>query len=192
MKGKCHDALIGEWVNWWLERKIDGMIFNPARGSKSGSRRYVADLMFLERFKGSEYFEVKGIAEIENNEEKLSEKTNSLVSYENYSKQGCKVYPDLEFAILCYRLDIPNDALAQGIYNRIVEKSESSDLLWIVCEIARSLNKDGKPQYLIHMPGHVKGADSFWYYRNFSSVIFYCIKNGKQIEDIIVPGVSSK
>src|SRR4030065_964202 len=92
MKGKCHDALIGEWVNWWLKRKIDGMIFNPARGSKSGSRRYVADLMFLERFIESEYFEVKGIAEIENNEEKLSEKTNSLVSYENYSKQGGNVY----------------------------------------------------------------------------------------------------
>ena len=42
MKGRCHDALIGEWVNWWLSQDIDAMICNPARGSKIGSAR--ADL----------------------------------------------------------------------------------------------------------------------------------------------------
>ena len=51
MTGRCHDALIGEWVNWWFGQKIDSMICNPARISKLGSKRYTADLLFLERFK---------------------------------------------------------------------------------------------------------------------------------------------
>jgi hypothetical protein len=188
MKGSCHDALIGEWINWWLNQDIDGMICNPARGSKLGTRRCIAYLLFLEQFKGFDYYEVKGVAEIENNEKKVMDKVKSLASYENYVKRGSKVYPNLEFAILCYTLNLPNDELAEKIYNRILEVSEDSSLLWIACEVGNSLRSDKEADYSICMPNYAKGADYFSYCRNFSSVVFYGIKNGKQIEDIFVPG----
>jgi hypothetical protein len=191
MKGSCHDALIGELINWWLSQDIDGMICNPARGSKSSSRRYFADLLFLEQFQGFDYYEVKGVAEIENNEEKLTDKIKSLASYENYVKKGSKAYPNLQFAVLCYTLNVPNDELAQKIYDAIVEVSEDSSLLWIVCEIADSLRSEGEP-YRIYMPNYVRGYDYFYYTRNFSSVILYTIKKGKQIGDITVPSTKNR
>lgn len=186
-KGRCHDALIGEWINWWLERSDDGMICNPARGSRSGSRRYVADLLFLERFEGFECYEVRGIGEVENSRRKFMHKIDSLASYEKYTRQGSNVYPNLEFAILCYTLDIPNDELAQSIYDRVLQVSENSGLLWIVCEIGRSLTNEERNSYCIYMPHFVKGCDRFSYCRNFSSAVLYFVKNAKQIQDVIIP-----
>jgi len=186
-KGRCHDALIGEWVSWWLGRSGDSMICNPARGSRSGSRRYIADLLFLERFEGSEYYEVKGIGEVENNQGKFMNKIDSLASYEKYTKQGSNVYPNLEFAILCYTLNIPNDELAQSIYDRVLQVSENSGLLWIVCEIGRSLSSEERNSYSIYMPNFVKGYDRFSYCRNFSSAVLYFVKNAKQIQDVVIP-----
>ena len=47
MKGRCHEALIGEFINWWLKDNFtSNMICNPARASKGGYRRYVADILF--------------------------------------------------------------------------------------------------------------------------------------------------
>jgi hypothetical protein len=192
MKGRCHDVLIGEWANWWLSRDIDGMVFNPARASREGSVNYIADLQFLERFAGSEYYEVKGVQEVENNEDKIFEKIRSLASYEKYSKKGMKVYPDLEFAILNYKIDLPNDKLGEGIYDKIIAISSSSNLLWVVCELGKTLGASDNPDYAIHMPNHVRGAEWFWYYRNFSSLLFYAVKIGKQIDNIVVPGFDSK
>lgn len=193
MKGSCHDALIGELANWWFSRDIVSMICNPARSSKAGSRRYIADLLFLELPEDSDYYEVKGVAEVENNERKFMDKLKSLMSYENYVKQGLKAYPDLEFAILCYTLNIPNDELAHKIYSKIFEISQDSSLLWIACEIDidNSLRDENKKEadYSIHMPNYVKGYDYFFYYRNFSSVILYGIKNGEQVGEIIIPNV---
>ena len=189
MKGRCHDALIGELINWWFNQSIDVMIFNPARASRLGSRKYIADLLFLERLEGFDYYSVMGVAEIENNEDEIMGKIQSLVSYENYAKQGAKVYPDLQFAILCHTLNIPNDELAQKIYDKILRISEKSDLLWIVCEIGRSLGNKETIDYSINMPNYIKGYDLFYYYRNFNSVILYPMKNGKQIRNIIVPGI---
>jgi hypothetical protein len=189
MKGSCHDAIIGEWISWWLNQNINGMICNPARGSKLGNRRCIADLLFLEQFQGFDYYEVKGVAEIENNENKFIDKVKSLASYENYVKRGSKVYPSLEFAILCHTLNLPNDELAEKIYGRILEVSEGSNLLWIICEIGSLLRDNKEADYSIFMPNYVKGVDCFFYFRNFGSVIFYSIKNGKQIEDIVVPSI---
>jgi len=189
MKGKCHDALMGMWIDWWFGQKINGIICNPARGSMSSHRRCIADLLFLEQFQNEDYYEVKGVAEIENNEAKFNDKVSSLSSYEKYTKKGFNAYPDLEFAVFCYTLDTPNDVLANQVYDKVLEVSEGSELLWIVCEIGRSLTH-GRPDYSIHMPNYVRGYDYFYYDRNFSSVIIYSIRKGKQIQDISVPGIN--
>lgn len=188
MKGRCHDALIGEWIKWWLSQNLHNMICNPARSSKSGSRTYIADLLFLEQFEGNDYYDVKGVAEVENDEKKFMDKIESLRSYEKYFKLGSRAYPNLSFAILCYTLNIPNDDLAQKVYDKILKASENSNLLWIACEIGNSLRENAEPDYSIFMPNYVKGAERFFYYRNFSSVILYGSKKGEQIGDIIAPG----
>ena len=190
LKGKSHDALIGEFINWWFKQDIDGMICNPARGSKSGSRRYFADLLFLELFEGREYYEVKGVAEVENNEEKFMDKIKSLASYEKYTRRGSIAYLNLEFAIFCYTLNTPNDDIPQKIYDKVIQISVSSALLWIVCEISKSLNNKDTVNYSIYMPNYVKRYDLFFYNRNFNSIIIYSIKKGKQIKNIIIPGMT--
>ena len=190
MTGKCHDALIGEWVNWWLgQKKVDCRICNPARGSKIGSNRCTADLLFLERFYDESYFEVKGVAEVENNEKKILEKIKSLSSYEKHKKGERTAYPDLMFTVLCYTINIPNDEIIEKIYNNVVHISKNSNLLWIVCEIGKSLEEEAR--HNIHIPNFVRGSDLFFYYRNFASINFYFIRNGKKIGDIFTPGVTT-
>jgi hypothetical protein len=188
MIGSCHDALIGEWINWWLSQGIDGRICNPARQSKSGSRRYIADLLFLEQFKGFDYYEVKGVAEVENDERRFMDKIKSLMSYENYFKKGSKVYPNLEFGVFCYTLHLPNEELAGKIYEKLVDVSNGSSLLWIACEVGKSLREKGDVNDSIFMPNYVRGAECFFYYRRFSSVVLYSIKSGKQVQEFIIPG----
>ena len=117
------------------------------------------------------------------------DKIESLASYEKYTKRDSNVYPDLEFAIFCYTIDTPNQELAQKIYYRVLQVSGRSRLLWIVCEIGRSLSNRETANYSIHMPNYVKGSDRFFYYRNFNSVILYSIKNANQVQDIVVPGI---
>jgi len=187
MIGSCHDAIIGEWINWWLTQEGDTRICNPARHSRLGSRRYIADLLFLERFEGYDYYEVKGVAEIENNESKFMDKIKSLASYENYVKKGSAVYPNLEFAIFCYTLNLPNDELADRIYETLIDVSKNSKLLWIACEVGNSLREKGDVDDSIFMPNYVKGYDCFYYYRRFSSVFLYSIKSGKQVQEFTIP-----
>ena len=190
-RGRCHEALIGEWINWWFEqKKINGMICNPARCSKSVSRRFFADILFLEQFEGEEHYEVKGVAEVENSEKKIIDKIESLKSYEKYTRRGALAYPDLEFAILCYALATPNETLSDEIYSKILQVSKRSNLLWIVCEIGKGLYNKKTVNYTIHMPNYVKSADYFFYYRNFDSVILYFSKKSKRIGETFVPGVN--
>ena len=176
-KGRCHDALIGEWINWWfLQKDTEPMICNPARQSRSGRRKYIADLLFLERFVEEEHYEVKGVAEIENNKNKIFEKINSLKSYEDYTRRGNNAYPDLEFAVLCFTLkDID---YSEKIINKVYSISDRSNLLWIICQINNVSNSE---KYSIHMPEYVKSYDYFYYTKNFDSLDLYYVKNGKKI-----------
>lgn len=183
MKGSCHSALVGRWIDWWLGQKIDGMVCNPARGSRGGCRRYFADLLFLELFQGEDCYEVKGVAEVENNREKFTQKIRSLASFEKYTRRGIRAYPDMEFAAFCYTIDIPEDVLGQKIYDEIFDVCEESELLWIVCEIRRSLSRE-KPDYCIHMPERAR------YTRNFSAVVVYSLKKAKQVRNITGPGIT--
>lgn len=192
MKGRCHDALVGEWINWWLGQNVESMICNPARSSKSGSSRYVADLLFLEKFGRSFHYRVTGVAEIENIESKISEKMKTLQSYESYTKRGHNVYPDLEFAILCYTQNVPNDELVEKVYHETLRASCSSSLLWIVCELGNAAYKEEELDYRIRMPNYVNGYDYFRYRRNLSSVFLYGIKKGKQVGGIMIPGLNKK
>lgn len=176
-KGRCHEALIGEWINWWFNQKNEHlMICNPARQSKQGPRKFIADILFLERFQGDSHYQVKGVAEIENSADKIFDKIKSLSSYEKYTVRGYNVYPDLKFAVLCYTMDHENP-LREKIIQKIYLTSQSSNLLWITCTIYKRIKDD--PEYLIHMPEYVKDADYFYYRKNFESVNIRYIKNGK-------------
>jgi len=185
--GRCHDALIGEWINWWIEQNSTGMICNPARSSKKGSKRCIADILFLAQPDKQDYHEVKGVAEVENSENKIISKIESLNSYEKHKKRGSLAYPDLEFAIMCYTLKTPNETLSAQVYSRIIQISKSSNILWIVCQIGKGLTDGETANYSVYMPDYVKGYDRFFYNRNFDSLFIYFIKKGKQIGEILVP-----
>lgn len=187
MMGSCHDALIGEWINWWLSQNASNMIINPARASKSGSQTFYADLLFLEQFEGIEPYEVKGVAEIENNEEKLMTKIDSLRSYETH-KSGVEFdYPNLSFALFCYTLNLPNDDLTNRIWNRILEVSKDSHLLWVVCQIDSSSLENSERTYSVFMPNYVKGTACFFDRRNFCDIFIYGVKNGEQVTNFVFP-----
>jgi len=145
-------------------------------------------LLFLERFKDVDYFEVKGVAEIENNEEKILDKIKSLSSYEKYKKRGKIAYPDLEFVVLCCTIKTPNDELTDIIHDNIIKISDNSRLLWIICEIGKSLQEQA--HYSIHIPNYAEGYDLFFFNRDFDSINFYFIKKAKQIGNKFTPGIS--
>lgn len=95
----------------------------------------------------------------------------------------------MDFAILCYTLATPNEALSTEVYSKILQVSKQSSMLWIVCQIGEGLTDEKTANYSIYMPNYVKGYDRFFYNRNFDSVILYFIKKGKQVGEILVPGV---
>ncbi|MCZ7403644.1 MAG: hypothetical protein O8C67_01750, partial [Candidatus Methanoperedens sp.] len=66
--GKCHEALIGEWINWWLENTKGNRkrrIINPAMQANYYGN-FSADLLFCERDNRSKSYKAIGVAEVEN------------------------------------------------------------------------------------------------------------------------------
>ncbi len=81
--GKCHEALIGEWINWWLENSEKShkrRIINPAMQA-SYYGKYYGDLLFCERDNRSKSYKCVGVAEIENTMKHYLSKLKSLNAY---------------------------------------------------------------------------------------------------------------
>ena len=72
--GKCHEALIGLWIDWWFSLNKKMLVNNSGRKIKDSNGRYRTADIFLCRFKKGIRYSIEGIAEVENTKSKWSEK----------------------------------------------------------------------------------------------------------------------
>lgn len=130
-----HHAIISQWGRWWIEDTNDlganRGIFDEAIECKG--RR--ADIMFLEQ-SADKIFEIKGVAEIENNnndnENKYSDKLDTLKLYDESTEK----FPDLEFAILSTLIKVDKNNTAIDFFTPLLKDiryySKGSMLTWII------------------------------------------------------------
>lgn len=178
-KGACHDALIGELINWWLNTEHERLIVNPATMARMCEKRVIGDLLFYQKSSKNDEYLAMGIAEVENNVNKFNSKINTLHAYEKYCKKGKRVYPDLEFAIFCYKIMEEDEKTSNDVEKWVMDISNKSDLLYLICEIPKTKNKELRSE--LYSPNNVKGADTYYYTRNIDGEKYYSVKRSKII-----------
>lgn len=197
--GKCHEALIGEWINWWLEngeKSHERRIINPAVQAYYNGRKYYGDLLFFEKNNKSKSYKAVGVAEIENPKSKylskLLSKLKSLNAY-IYAKgvNNQKKFPDLEFVLLSAIQVVDEEgfitnshlALYEKLRKKIIEYSkskESEGVYWIFYQM--KLKKHPEFTDDSFDIDYVEDVETFWYYYSFEDKPNYLIaKNGKII-----------
>lgn len=183
--GKCHEALNGEWINWWLgktKKSHKRRIINPAiQASYYGN--YTADILFCERDNRSKSFKALGVAEVENNPNKYLYKLKSLNAYifakgKNFEEK----FPDLEFVLLSTRQQTDKEGyitdshfkLYEAIKEKIIEYSEKSDVYWIYYQMKLKSHPDESPDETFDID-YVKDVEKFWYKYSFEEKPDYLI-----------------
>jgi len=203
--GGAHDAIIGEWINWWVKyclndkKGIIHSIINPAMQASFRGKPYFADILFVEHSEKidigkdsdgvtRQFYRVVGVAEIENDNslEKLKHKVNSLSAYENCRDKKRRIkFPDLEFGILCtYYLD---EDLKERRYEirRIKEymkqKSKFSNMQWVLYILKKQKLDD---DYFFRVTGYARdpSSKSFYYGESFlGKPKYYIFWRGRQL-----------
>ena len=200
--GGAHDAIIGEWIRWWITDTIKGKkgiihsIINPAMEAKYRGQKYHADVLFAEHVekkdKGPDvngikrdFFRIVGVAEIENNNriETLKRKVNSLYAYEKCRDKNRRIkFPDLDFTILCtyYLEDSNKQHEVSVIINYIKTISKKSKLKWVFYVLNKAhIDED----YFFRVTGYAVDSmrKSFYYGRSFfGKTRYYIIYRGKE------------
>jgi len=190
-----HDTIIGEWIRWWLidsaiEERKKRRIINPAICAESGKRRAFADILFVEELEaGSDYFEIIGVAEVENSESKFLEKLDNLSFYEqNEKKKHERKFPDLLFAILCIKVDadyqegnvvLKNVELINSLKRKMQKHSMKSRMCWVLYLLRYMKHED---EYHLSVKNYVPGFLGFRYNYAFRGNEFFIYHKAKQIK----------
>jgi len=189
---KPHDAIIGEWIRWWLSDSRLGeakrrRIINPAIAMTQKKKR-VADLLFAEQARtDSDFFKILGVAEIENNSSEFFQKLRVLSLYEQANRERRnRKFPDLKFSVLCCRiwmiLDDQEDMrprkanLIEDLATKSKMYSKDSDLYWILYLLKYA---EVEIDHSFRVKDYVEGYRRFWYSRSFLGSEFYIHKNGE-------------
>jgi hypothetical protein len=176
-----HDATIGEWIKWWLTDSKRGeerkrRVINPAMLASFRRKRVFADILFAEEtIAGAENYRILGVAEIENNKDKLMKKLENLLVYEEAATETReKKFPDLKFALLCAKMDYDYheneefSAKERHLLNRLIEKmqeiSKKSRLYWILYLLVSCRVEEDAT---FRVKDYVKGYERFWYESSF-------------------------
>jgi len=171
VRGEAHDAIVGEWIRWWLEANLESHIaFNPAKyvDTKEG-KSYSADILFCRRNKEEfELQEIVGVGEIENKRKKWFQKLESLKSYALSGK-----YRDLQFTLLSVRIYSRKD---KELFSQLLERIREASLVtpeidWLLYHLSETSGKQDVDLVAI-------GNDVYWH-RFISSGEWAIIKNGK-------------
>lgn len=183
-----HNAIISQWGRWWIEDTNDlgsnRGIFDEAIGCEG--RR--ADIMFLEQ-SADKIFEIKGVAEIENNsntdDDKYREKLNTLTLYDKSTEK----FPDLKFAILSALIVIDkNNTVAKDLFTPLLEDirnhSKGSRLSWIIFILFQVPPTTEYQQ--VNIP-HKSGYDSTIFGRYMQEGAYAIFKEGKELTRIRWP-----
>ncbi len=193
--GKCHEALIGEWVNWWLrktKKSSERRIINPAiQASYYGN--YTADILFCERDNRSKSYKALGVAEVENEPNKYLYKLKSLNAYIfSKGKKREQKFPDLEFVLLSTRQKIDKEGnitnfhfnLYEAIKEQIINYSEKSDVYWIYYQMKLKSHPYESPDETFDID-YLRDAEKFWYAYSFEDKPDYLIvRKGKLIKEV--------
>lgn len=203
--GGAHDAIIGEWIKWWItdclknKKGIVNSVINPAIHARFLGKGYCADILFAEHSqktdKGKdidgeerEFFRIIGVAEIENDNclKKLKHKVNSLYAYEKCKdKRHRTKFPDLEFGVLCtYYFDIDlkeRKHEIKKIKDYMKQKSKDSIMQWVLYILKKDEIDD---DYFFRVIGYARDPSrkSFYYEETFfGKPIYYIFQRGRQL-----------
>ena len=203
--GRAHDAIIGEWINWWTnycprnKKTIVHSVINPAIRARFRGKGYCADILFGEHSKKTdrgkdidgverEFFRIVGVAEIENDNslKRLKHKVNSLYAYEKCrDKRHRTKFPDLEFGVLCthyFDRDFEEKRHEiRKVKNYIKQKSDDSEMQWVLYLLRKSEIDD---DYYFKVSGYARDPSrkSFYYDKTFFGKPLYCIfQRGSQL-----------
>lgn len=192
-----HDAIIGEWIRWWLNdsfvgRKKKRRIINPAIGmAKYGKKMTFADILFAEETRaGFGYFKIVGVAEIENSESWFLRKLKNLSYYEQVGvRKNERKFPDLQFALLCTKVDaeyqdgnavLSNVHLISNLKRRMRQYSRKSQMCWILYLLRFMKHEDDWAMFVVR--NYVPETEMFWYNYAFCGSEFSIYYKGKQIK----------
>lgn len=202
--GRAHDAIIGEWIKWWIadfSRGKTGIIhsvINSAIKARFRGKAYCADILLAEHSertdKGKdidgverEFFRIVGVAEIENDNslEKLKHRVNSLYAYEKCRDRKRRTkFPDLEFGILCtyyFSEDfVERKREIEKIKQYIKQKSTDSKMQWVLYILKKEEISD---DYFFRVTGYARDSSrkSFYYGESFlGKPIYHIFQGGRQ------------
>lgn len=194
--GKCHEALNGEWINWWLgkpKKSYERRIINPAIQANFRGKKYIADILFCERDNRSKSYKALGVAEVENNHYNYLNKLDSLNAYIFTKGKNSEIkFPDLEFVLLSTRQQTDKQGystdlhyeLYEDIKEKIIGISEKSDVYWIYYLMKFKSHPDESPDETFDID-YVKDAEKFWYKYSFEEKPDYLIvRKGKLIKEV--------
>lgn len=100
MWGKCHEALIGLWIDWWFSLNKKRLVNNCGRKIKDNNEKYRTADIFLCKLKKGKKYGVEGIAEVENTKSKWYEKLKTLEEYTKVKVRKNSKFPSLKFILL--------------------------------------------------------------------------------------------
>lgn len=176
--GRAHDAIIGEWVRWWIScsnrQGTTHAVINPAIQASFRKKTYCADLLLAEHRvqidkqvdpddgEVRDFFRIVGVAEIENDNsiEKLRHRVNSIEAYEKCrDKKYRRKFPDLNFAVLCTYYPAQDISAGskeiENTINYLKEKSKASKLLWIFY-VLKKKEFDEKDEFFFKVNGYAR------------------------------------
>ena len=203
--GRAHDAIVGEWIKWWITECLKGRkgtihsVINPAMRARFWGNTYFADILFAQHSEKidvgkdidgekREFFRVIGVAEIENDNslEKLEHRVNSLYAYEKCKdKRHRNKFPDLEFGILCTHYSEKDfeerETEIKRIKRCIKEKSVNSKMQWVFYILKKTEIDD---DYFFRVTGYARdpARKSFYYGKSFfGKPTYYLFQEGRQL-----------
>ncbi|MBI5798236.1 hypothetical protein HZA98_05030 [Candidatus Woesearchaeota archaeon] len=121
--GKCHEALIGLWIDWWFSLKEKRLVNNGGRKIKDSKGNYRTADIFLCKLKNGRKYAIEGIAEVENTKPKWYEKLKTLEEYTKVKVGKNLKFPSLEFILLSIVYD-ENPNSSKKLYNKLIEEAK--------------------------------------------------------------------
>lgn len=122
--GKCHEALIGIWIDWWFSLNKKRLVNNCGRKIKDNQGNYRTADIFLCKLKKRRKYGIEGIAEVENTKSKWYEKLKTLEEHAKVKVKNHKKFPSLKFILLSIVYD-ENPNSSKKLYNKLIEEAKN-------------------------------------------------------------------
>lgn len=183
-----HHTIIDQWARWWIEdtneSNVKRGVFDEAIACKGGKGGRRADIMFLEQ-SPDKIFEIKGVAEIENNirdnADKYLEKLETLKIYDEMTDK----FPNLDFVVLSTIMVGDKNNTYLDFFSPLLKEakkySKDSDLSWIIYALIVFENHKTPREFKV--PNYIDGYETFVrYYEYHNQAAYVILHEGKEIK----------